>query len=88
MKKDREATLSKEKFLQGNRQKWTGILLLYSLLMLTAQIKWGIDPAPYMQFAMTIGSLFILGGSVDSYLKINATKQIKEKETNGYEITN
>lgn len=80
MKKDREATLSKEKFLQGNRQKWTGIFLLYSLLMLAAQVKWGIDPSPYMQFAMTIGSLFILGGSVDSYLKINAVKNIKEKE--------
>ena len=80
MKKDREATLNKEKFLQGNRQKWTGILLLYSLVMLSAQVKWGVDPSPYMQFAMTIGSLFILGGSVDSYLKINAVKNIKEKE--------
>lgn len=76
----RRNPLDKELFLESNRQKWTGILLLYSLVMLSAQIKWGIDPSPFMQFAMTIGSLFILGGSVDSFLKINATKKIKEKE--------
>jgi hypothetical protein len=85
--KEREPILNKEKFLQGMRQKWTGIFLLYSLLMLSAQIKWGIDPAPYMQFAMTIGSLFILGGSVDSYLKINAVKKIQEEKIKKNEST-
>lgn len=85
--KEREPILHKEKFFQGNRQKWTGIFLLYSLLMLSAQIKWGIDPAPYMQFAMTIGSLFILGGSVDSYLKINAVTKIKEEKIKQNEST-
>jgi hypothetical protein len=84
----REPILNKEKFLQGTRQKWTGILLLYSLLMLSTQIKWGIDPSPYMQFAMTIGSLFILGGSVDSFLKINAVKKIEEEKTKNNESTN
>jgi UDP-N-acetylmuramyl pentapeptide phosphotransferase/UDP-N-acetylglucosamine-1-phosphate transferase len=67
--------LDKEKFLGGNRQKWMGVLLFYSILMATLQIKYQIDPSPYIQYAMTLGSLFILGGSVDSYLKINAANK-------------
>jgi hypothetical protein len=85
--KKREPTLNKESFLQGMRQKWTGILLLYSLLILFAEVKWGIAPSPYMEFAMTIGSLFILGGSVDSFLKINAAKKIEEEKIKRNEST-
>lgn len=72
--------LEKERFLSGNRQKWTGVLLLYSILIAILQIKYTIDPSPYIQFALTIGSLFILGGSVDSFLKINAAKPTTKKD--------
>lgn len=64
--------LNKDVFMGSVRQIWTAILLGYSLLFSFLQIKYKISPEPYMQFALTIGSLFILGGSVDSYLKINA----------------
>jgi hypothetical protein len=70
-KEDRNP-LNKEKFLGGNRQRWTGILLLYSIVIAAFQINFSIDPSPYISFALTIGSLFILGGSVDSFLQINA----------------
>lgn len=71
--KPKRIILDKDPFMGSNRQKWTGILLLYSLLISFLQIKYKIMPEPYMQFALTIGSLFILGGSVDSFLKINAS---------------
>lgn len=70
--KENPGVLEQEIFLGGNRQRWTGILLLYSILIATFQIKYAIDPSPYISFALTIGSLFILGGSVDSFLRINA----------------
>lgn len=75
MSEEHSQILRKEKFFQGNRQKWTGILLVYGLVIATLQIKCGIDPTPYINFAMTIGSLFILGGSVDSYMKLNTVSK-------------
>jgi hypothetical protein len=72
--------LEKEKFMDGTRQKWTAILLLYSFVILATQIFYQIDPEPYMSFAVTIGSLFILGGSVDSFLRIQTARSIKEKQ--------
>jgi hypothetical protein len=79
-KTGRRSPLQKEKFLEGNRQKWTGILMLYSLVMVSLQIKFAVNPEPYMQFMLTIGSLFILGGSVDSFLKIKAEKESNTTE--------
>lgn len=71
---EERSPLLKEKFLSGNRQKWTGILLVYSLIVAFLQVKFSVNPEPYMSFALTIGSIFLLGGSVDSVLKINAAK--------------
>ncbi len=70
--KEKPGILENEHFLGGNRQRWTGILLLYSILIAVFQIKFAIDPSPYISYALTIGSLFILGGSVDSFLRISA----------------
>lgn len=81
MSEDQCKILRKEKFFQGNRQKWTGILLVYGLVFSILQIKYGLDPTPYINFAMTIGSLFILGGSVDSYLKINTASKAQSNKT-------
>ena len=83
IKGKRRNPLVKERFLEGVRQKWLGVLLIYSMIMVTLQIKYTIDATPYMQFALTVGSLFILGTSVDSALKINA-----EKTKQNNEITN
>jgi hypothetical protein len=87
-KEDRNP-LNKEKFLGGNRQRWTGILLLYSIIIAAFQIKFAIDPSPYISFALTIGSLFILGGSVDSFLQINAASTVNKstKSTQTTQVT-
>ena len=71
--------LDKDRFFGSNRQKWTAILLLYSFVVMFCQVHWNIDPQPYITYALTIGSLFILGGSVDSFLNINAASKNKEE---------
>lgn len=63
--------LDKDNFLGGNRQKWTGIFLTYSIIFAMLEIKFHLDVSSYMNFALTIGSLFMVGSSVDSYQKIN-----------------
>jgi hypothetical protein len=78
--KPKRDPLEKERFMSGVRQKWTAVLLIYSFIVMTVQILFKIDPTPYMNFSLTIGSLFILGGSVDSYMKINAARSLKERE--------
>jgi len=82
-KKPKRNPLEKETFLSGVRQQWCGIFIFYSFVILTTQILYKVDPSPYMNFAITIGSLFILGGSVDSFVKIQAARSIKEKEMDG-----
>ena len=67
-------------FLSGVREKWCAVFIAYSFVILTTQILYKIDPTIYMNFVITVGSLFILGGSVDSYMKIGAARSIKEKE--------
>lgn len=71
--------LEKQTFLSGVRQKWTGIFLIYAILIAVFQIKFNINPEPYISFAVTIGGIFLLGGSVDSVLKINAAKEKPRK---------
>lgn len=68
------------KFMTGIREKWCAVFIFYSFIILTTQILYKIDPSVYMNFVIAIGSLFILGGSVDSYMKIGAARSIKEKE--------
>jgi hypothetical protein len=67
-------------FMKGVREKWCAVFILYSFIILTCQIHFNIDPSIYMNFAIVVGSLFLLGGSVDSFMKIGAARSIKEKE--------
>ncbi len=67
-------------FMSGIREKWCAVFILYSFIVLFTQVKFNIDPSVYMNFAIVIGSLFLLGGSVDSFMKIGAARSLKEKE--------
>ena len=77
MKRD---PLDGTEFMKSSRQWWCAIFIGYSFVVMGVQVFCSVDPTPYMNFALTIGSLFVLGGSVDSFLKINAAKTIKVKE--------
>jgi hypothetical protein len=74
--------LEKEKFMEGNRQKWAAIFLFSGAVVLFVNIWIGLqfDPDPYMQFLLGVGSLFILGASGDSLMKTYSAKKIKEAE--------
>ena len=87
-KRKRDPLSKSTGFMTGVREKWCAVFIIYSFIVLAAQIMYKIDPSVYMNFAIIIGSLFILGGSVDSYMKIGAARSIKEKQINGNSQTN
>lgn len=64
--------LEKETFLQGTRQKWFCVLLVFCVMILLVDARSDIDAAAYLNFLTIAGSVFILGASADSVLKIRA----------------
>lgn len=73
--------LDKETFMGGIRQKWAVIFLLCGMGVLFVNVLVpGFDPVSYMQFLLAIGSLFILGASADSGMKVFAVKSIRETQ--------
>jgi hypothetical protein len=67
--------LQKENFLQGTRQKWFSVLLLFSAMILLIDARSDIDAAAYLNFLTITGSIFILGASADSMMKIKAAEK-------------
>lgn len=79
MKRD---PLEKENFLEGTRQKWAIIFLLLGGGVFIGNILVpSLDPVPFMQFLLAIGSLFILGASGDSWVKAYSVKSIRETQS-------
>lgn len=73
--------LAKQKFLQGNRQRWCSIFLILGAGVFLGNLYFThIDPTPYMNFLLAIGSLFIIGGTVDSFVKGKAKEHIQVTE--------
>jgi len=73
--------LDKESFMVGVRQKWAAVFLLFGTgVFFGTIIVPGLDPTPFMQFLLAIGSLFILGASGDSWVKAYSVKSIRETE--------
>jgi hypothetical protein len=64
--------LKKEGFLEGTRQKWFAIILVYVLGIILANGVWGIDPAPYMNFLLVSVPIFIGSLTVSSFNKERA----------------
>lgn len=64
--------LQKESFLQGTRQKWFCVLLVFCVMILLVDARSDIDAAAYLNFLTITGSIFIIGASADSMLKIKA----------------
>jgi hypothetical protein len=70
-KKERRNPLDKERWLEGNRQKWALFLFVVGLFTL-GLTSFGFihDPAPFLGYFSGIGITFILGASADSFMKI------------------
>ena len=68
--KPRRNAFDKERFLEGNRQKWAGLFTLMGLLVLVCSAYgWVKDPAAFLQFFLSIGVTFILGASASDVMK-------------------
>lgn len=78
--KPRRNPLEKERFLEGNRQKWVGIGLAHSLSVMICNIAFGIDPLPYLQTVMLLIGTGVLGWSVDSAIKAIAKRKEQQRE--------
>ena len=73
--------LDKESFMQGVRQQWAAVFLFFGTgVFIGTLLVPGLDPTPFMQFLLAIGSLFILGASGDSWVKAYSVKSIRETE--------
>lgn len=71
MPKPRRNPLEKERFLEGNRQRWALLLILCASGVLVANVyESSIDPEPFLTFLTMIGCVFLLGMSADSIMKI------------------
>lgn len=81
----RRNPLVKERFLEGNRQRWVALGLIITIGVLVCNIIWKIDPAPYLQAVMLLIGAGVLGWSVDSAVKaykvdsLNKTENIHEE---------
>ncbi len=78
-KKSRRNPLDKEQFGEGNRQKWAGIFTVIGLgIMILTSYGFIKDPAPFLQFFLSIGVTFILGASATAVMnswKVNSSTQ-------------
>jgi len=81
--------LAKQGFMQGTRQKWFAVLLLFMVTILLCDSRADIDAAAYLNFLTITGSIFIIGASADSMLKIKAAdtkrREYHEDTTTGRE---
>jgi hypothetical protein len=76
MSKPRRNPIDKQRFLEGNRQRWALLLILCAAGVLVANVFVPeITPEPYLTFLTMIGTVFILGLSLDSALKIHKQHQ-------------
>lgn len=74
--------LGKETFLGGNRQKWCLVFLASGLLVLVANVIFPgvVDPVPYMNFLLALGTTFILGSSASDWAKTQRVGSLRETE--------
>ena len=69
--KPRRNPLDKERFGEGNRQKWAMVFIAVGLFsLLVAAVNPYIDIAPFMVYFTAIAAVVLAGASGDSMLKI------------------
>ena len=79
MSRKRRHPLAKERFLEGTRQKWMLLFLIFASGVAFMSAYYGIDPEPFMRF-LTIACLaFVIGASASSVMKEYKRGNIEEK---------
>jgi len=72
--------LGKEKFMQGNRQRWCLLFVICSFIVLASTILFAVDPVPFMNFFLALGTTFILGSSASDWAKSQRVGSLRETE--------
>lgn len=71
MAQPRRKLFTKERFLEGNRQKWLVVFLCFGLLVLVVDALNVLkDPTPYLTFLTFCAGSFILGYSGTETMKL------------------
>jgi hypothetical protein len=72
---------SKEKFLEGNRQRWVVVFLFFMSIVLGLDAYRLLkDPTPYLTFLTFLAGAFILGYSGSETMKLfRATSEIQDQ---------
>lgn len=78
----RRSPLDKERFMEGNRQKWCAIFSTIGVAVMISN-AYGLleDPAPFLQFFLSIGVTFILGASATAVMnswKVNSSASSRD----------
>ena len=80
--KKRRNPLEKEHFLEGIRQKWSAIFTAIGLLIMVATAYGHLkDPAPFLQFFLSIGVTFVLGASASAVMASWKTSSSAQSQT-------
>lgn len=72
--------LATQGFMSGNRQKWCAIFVVCAFVVLAATVAFGIDPLPFMNFFLALGTTFILGSSASDWAKSQRVGSLRETE--------
>lgn len=70
--------LKKEKFLEGNRQKWAALGVSAIAVVLICDLFGKIDAKPYIEAIAQIVTVGLVGWSVDSAWKIYRTPRSRD----------
>lgn len=72
--------LEKKPFGKSKREKWCVIFLLLGVgIFFGSLFVPTIAAGPFLTYFGTVGSLFLLGANVDSYVKLNAAKESQKE---------
>jgi len=81
MDQPRRKLFTKERFLEGNRQKWLIVFLAYLTIVIgldaTHLLK---DPTPYLTFLTFLAGSFILGYSGTETMKLFRADSVTENQ--------
>ena len=78
---ERRKLFAKERFLEGNRQKWLVVFLGFGLLILVVDALNVLkDPTPYLTFLTFCAGSFILGYSGSETMKLFRSESVTENQ--------
>ena len=83
--------LDKEKWLQGNRSRFTMIFLAVMLVIMTCEVKFSLSSAPYLSFLGMLCSFYLGGATLSAWVSANKTEtksvSLDSNETKKVDVT-